>query len=187
MGWYDDMVKKKEEKQYPLKNYIYAVLILIGGILLTLGLFKLYNIKKEEKLSNSYLLSSNTINISIDDLDTLDQIVLEAPSSYFVYISYTGSEQIYRLEKELKKIIDKYKINDIFYYVNVNNYENNKEYLDKIKIAFGVEKLDKIPAIVYIDENDSSKNSIIYGKNEELLNANELESLLNNNGFTIIK
>ena len=81
-------------KKIPSKNYLYALLILIGGIIIVLYIFEWINVKNEEKLMNSYLLTSNTINSKIEDFDSLKQILKETSSSYFIYLSYTGEEEI---------------------------------------------------------------------------------------------
>ena len=80
-------VSAKERYINP-RNYLYAALILVGGILLVFLIFNWYNSKKEEQLLVSYLISSNTIESSIDDLDSISLIKQEAPSSYFIYFSF---------------------------------------------------------------------------------------------------
>ena len=88
------------EKNIPSKNYIYALLILIGGIVLALYIFEWINVKTEEKLMTSYLISSNTINSSIEDFNSLSQILKETSSSYFIYFGYTGDEDVYEFETD---------------------------------------------------------------------------------------
>ena len=73
------------------------------------------------------MISSKTIESSIKDIDSLVQILEEAPSSYFIYFSYTEDENIYKYEKELKRVIDKYKLNDSFYYVDVTSMKKENE------------------------------------------------------------
>ena len=60
----------KSDRYVSPKNYFYAFLILIGGILLALYVFEWYQVKKEEKLMTSYLISSNTIESNIKDFCT---------------------------------------------------------------------------------------------------------------------
>ena len=106
-------MSQKSKKINP-QNYLYALLVLVGGIIITLYIFEWINVKKEEKLMTSYLISSKTIDSTISDFDSLNQIRQEAPSSYFIYLSYTGNEDIYNFEKELKRVIDKYDLNNNF-------------------------------------------------------------------------
>ena len=173
-------MKKGNEKKINPKNYIYSILILIGSILLTLYIFEWYKVKKEERLLNSYLISTKTTNLHITNLDMLKEIRQEAPSSYFIYISYTGDEDIYKFEKKLKRVIDKYKINDIFYYVDITDIKN-ENYISNLNQIFDTNRISKIPIIIFVNEGIIDDNNIIYDS------INDLETLLNNNDYEIIK
>ena len=169
------------------KNYLYALLILIGGILLVLYVFEWYQVKKEEKLVNSYLITSKTINYKIEDLSSLTQIRQEAPSSYFIFLSYTKDEEVYNLEKNLKRVIDKYKLNDVFYYVDVTNIMEQETYLDNIKSALGVSILDKIPAIIYVHEGKILESNVLDGVGKDILKVEDLEDILEIYEFEAVK
>jgi len=170
------------------KNYLYAFLILVGGIILTLYIFEWYQVKKEEKLMTSYLISSKTIESSIEDLDSLNQIRQEAPTSYFIYISYTGDENVYDFEKELKRVIDKYKLNDIFYYVDLtSDKQNNEDYLEKIKNKLDLKDLKNIPVIIYVHEGKILDSNVLDGINDTLLKVEDLEKLLDIYEFEAVK
>ncbi|MBE6156808.1 MAG: hypothetical protein E7161_03585 [Firmicutes bacterium] len=176
------------DKYISPKNYLYAILILLGGIILTLYIFEWYQVKKEEKLMTSYLISSKTIESSIEDLNSLNQIRQEAPSSYFIYISYTGDEEIYNLEKDFKRVIDKYKLNDMFYYVDLTKLKNNNEnYLNEIKNSLGIKDLKKIPALIYVHEGKILESNVLDGINDTLLKAGDLENLLDIYEFETVK
>ena len=134
----------------------------------------------------SYLLATNTIESSINDLSSLEIIRQEAPSSYFIYIGYTKDEDIYNFEIELKKLIDEYKLNDIFYYVDMTEYkENNKEYLKLVKNSLDIDDLNNIPAIIYV-ENGKIEN-ILDGVKNTKLKIDDVKKLLDIYGFETIK
>ena len=178
-------VSAKERYINP-RNYLYAALMLVGGILLVFLIFNWYNSKKEEQLLVSYLISSNTIESSIDDLDSISLIKQEAPSSYFIYMSYTKDETIYNFEKDLKKLIDKYKLNDIFYYVDLTKLkENNDNYLNLIKESLGLKELSKLPALVYV--KDGEVKEVLDGVKNTLLKVTDVEQLLDIYEFQTIK
>lgn len=170
---------KKNTKYISPKNYLYALLILAGGILLTLYVFEWFQVKETEKLMTSYLISSKTIESSIEDLDSLNQIRQETPTSYFIYISYTGDENVYNLEKNLKRVIDKYKLNDSFYYVDLTNLKNNNEnYINEIKNKLNIKNLKNIPAIIYVKNGEILDSNILDGINGTMLKVEDLEQLL---------
>lgn len=177
----------KNDKYISPKNYIYAFLILVGGIVLTLYIFEWYQVKQEEKLMTSYLISSNTIESNITDIESLEQITQEAPSSYFIYIGYTGDEDVYNLEKELKRVIDKYKLNGEFYYLDITDLKNkNQDYLKEINSKLDV-NLENIPAIIYVNEGKILDSNVLDGVNDTKLKVSDFEQLLDIYEFEIIK
>ena len=176
----------KKKKIEPI-NYFYALLIIVGCVLLVLYIFKWRDVKQEEKLMNSYLISSNTIQNSVKDLDSLNLIRQEAPSSYFIYLSYHGDEKIYELEEELKPIIDKYDLNDIFYYVDLTKLKEDDGYLDKVNDALDVKDIENIPAIIYVNEGKINKKDILDGTSDSILSVSELENLLELYEFDAVK
>ncbi len=171
--------KKVETKNIGFKNYLYAFLILVGGIVFIFLSFKWYQLKTEEKLMKSYLITSNTIVTTISDLDEFNHIMQEAPSSYFIYLSYTGDKNVYEMEKDLKLVIDKYNINDIFYYIDVTELkENDQNYLNKIKETLNISDLEKVPAVVYVNEGEILNRNVLDGVKGTDFKAEDLESLL---------
>ncbi len=170
---------KKETKNVGFKNYLYAFLILVGGIAFIFLSFKWYQLKTEEKLMKSYLITSNTVVTTISDLDEFNHIMQESPASYFIYLSYTGDKNVYEMEKDLKIVIDKYNINDIFYYIDVTELKkNNQDYLNKIKETLNIPDLERVPAVVYVNEGEILNRNILDGVKGTNFKAEDLESLL---------
>lgn len=114
------MAKKKSKKNnINFKKLFYFIIGFLLIIFLIWYIISWKNVKKEEKLMNSYLITSNTLSVEIKDLSETIQVLKESPSEYFVYISYTNDEKVYSFEKKLKKLIDNYNLKDEFYFVNV--------------------------------------------------------------------
>ena len=179
--------KNAKKKKIEPVNYFYALLILVGCVLLVLYIFKWYDVKQEEKLMNSYLITSNTIQNNVEDLNSLNLIRQEAPSSYFIYLSYHGDEKVYELEKKLKPIIDKYDLNDLFYYVDLTKLKEEDGYLDKVNDALDVKDIENIPAIIYVNEGKINKKDILDGTSDSILSVNDLEDLLELYEFDAVK
>lgn len=181
-------IKKSDKKDIKLINYFYSFIILCGSILITLYGFQYYQHKKSEKLNTSYLIATNTIESYITDIDTMEQVLNEAPSSYFVYLSYTGDENVYEFETHLKKYIDDYKLNDIFYYIDLTDVKNNNDnYLEVIKEMFELKHLYRLPAILYIHNGELLETNILDGRYGTIVTMNEIQELLNNYKFEKIK
>ena len=166
-----------KKKNITLKNYVYTILLFAGIILLILYIFSWYNVKKEERLMNSYLVSSKTIEFKINDLKDLDSILTEAPSTYFVLVSYTNDEKMYNLEKLLKRTIDKYKLNDIFYYIDSSNNKDDINYINDLNKSFKLNNIESIPTLIYIEDNKIKEviNNITNDDFKNLLNKYEFE------------
>ena len=145
---------KKNEKFIPVKNYILAAIIVVVIIGLTWYGFAWYNVLKENKVSTSYLVKEKYISNEIADLNEIGDIFTEAPDSYFVYISYTGDEQVYNMEKSIKDLIKEYNLSEQIYYLNVTSIKNEENYLDKINESLNLtdRKVVKVPSILYFYE-----------------------------------
>lgn len=183
-----DIKKKTQNKKIPSKNYLYALLILVSGILFSLYIFEWINVKKEEKLMNSYLISSNTIDSSVKDFESLKQILKETSSSYFIYLGYTGDEDVYNFEKELKRVIDNYNLRDSFYYMDLTEIkENNEDYLNEIKNMLNIRKIERIPAIIYVHNGKIEEHNILDGINGSLLKISDVENLLDIYEYDLVK
>lgn len=176
------------QKKIPSKNYIYALLILVGGIALFLYIFEWVSVKKEEKLMNSYLITSNTIDSNIKDFDSLNQILKETSSSYFIYLSYTGDEDVYNFEKELKRVIDNYNLSDSFYYMDLTEIkENNENYLNEIKNKLNIKDIERVPALIYVHKGKIEKSNILDGINNTMLKVADIENLLDIYEYELVK
>ena len=89
---------KKNERYIPTKNYIIAIGVVIGILLIAWYCFAWYKVYKEDKISTSYLIKNNVISNEITDLNEIVDVFSEAPDEYFVYVSYTGDEDIYDMD-----------------------------------------------------------------------------------------
>ena len=75
-------IEKEETKKISLKNYLMALLVLIGGIVLVIYIFEWYQVKQEEKYMESYLLKTNTVGFNIENLKSYKQVTQEEILKY---------------------------------------------------------------------------------------------------------
>ncbi|MBE6155194.1 MAG: hypothetical protein E7164_00350 [Firmicutes bacterium] len=170
------MQKKINNNKYiPSRNYIYGAFLIIAIILLIWYVLSWYNVKQTEKFMTSYLISTNTIANEISDINEIVQVLKESPSEYFVYISYNNNEDIYKLEKKLKKTIDSYALKDEFYYINITDYQNDKDITTKLNDAFNTTKIKNTPCILYFKNNQIEKVII---NSKGIFDSSEFEELL---------
>ena len=175
------MAKKKSKKNnINFKKLFYFIIGFLLIIFLIWYIISWKNVKQEEKLMNSYLITSNTLSVEIKDLSETIQVLKESPSEYFVYISYTNDEKVYSFEKKLKKLIDNYNLKDEFYFVNVTNIKDDENFYSEINDTFNTKLINNIPSILHFKNNELKK--VIYNKD---LNKTytEFENLLKENEF----
>ena len=177
----DNMAKKKNKKNnINFKKLFYFIIGFLLIIFLIWYIISWKNVKKEEKLMNSYLITSNTLSVEIKDLSETIQVLKESPSEYFVYISYTNDEKVYSFEKKLKKLIDNYNLKDEFYFVNVTNIKDDENFYKEINNTFNTKLINNIPCILHFKNNELKK--VIYNKDLNKTYTN-FENLLKENEF----
>ena len=175
------MAKKKSKKNnINFKKLFYFILGFLLIIFLIWYIISWKNVKQEEKLMNSYLITSNTLSVEIKDLSETVQVLKESPSEYFVYISYTNDEKIFNFEKKLKKLIDNYNLKDEFYFVNVTNIKDDENFYSEINDTFNTKLINNIPCILHFKNNELKK--VIYNKDLNKTYTN-FENLLKENEF----
>lgn len=155
------------------KKVCVYILVIIGIIFIGLYANGWKNVKKDEKYQESFLINSNTINLEMTSLSDITSVLSETPNSYFVYISYTGNETIYNFEKKLKPLIDEYNLQNRFYYLNITDIKQNKNYKKDIakELNIDIKNLNNIPVILYF------KDEVL--QNDGLTSIKDFENLLN--------
>ena len=93
-------------------KYIRLLTILLITIIATILVCNIYRNYENNKLNNSYIAKYVT-NISINDLSNA---IVESGDNTFVYFGVTGDDNFYKMEKELKKSVINYHMEDEFLY-----------------------------------------------------------------------
>ncbi|MBQ6841282.1 MAG: hypothetical protein IJO63_04115 [Bacilli bacterium] len=167
--------KNKSDKYFTIRHYIYGALIFIAIILLIWYILSWYNVKQTEKLMNSYLVTTSTVTYEIKDLTEIVQVLKESPSEYFVYISYNNDEDVYKLEKKLKNVIDEYNLKDEFYYINITDEIEDKDIYTRLNDAFNTTQIKNAPCILYFKNNQLEKVII---EDNKVFNVDDFKDLL---------
>ena len=85
---------KYKNKPISLKKITISLGVVLGVILIILYAYKWHQVKEDEKYLQSYLISSNTINLEMNSINNINSVLSETPNNYFIYISYTGDKDI---------------------------------------------------------------------------------------------
>lgn len=177
------MSNVKNERFIPTKNYVLAFVIVVVIILITWYSFAWYNVFQEKKVSESYLIKEKVISNEITNLDSIEDVFSEAPDSYFVYVSYTGTKEIYNIEKKLQDVINEYNLNDSIYFLNITEIKEKENYIEEINNALKLNdiKIEKVPTIIYFKEGKAV--DITSRKDDNIIDENDFKQLLDINNF----
>lgn len=148
-------------------KYIRLLTILLITIIATILVCNIYRNYENNKLNNSYIAKYVT-NISINDLSNA---IVESGDNTFVYFGVTGDDNFYKMEKELKKSVINYHMEDEFLYVDANKMEVStaNELFDTDK------KIQRFPAIVYLKNGSVLE---ILDSSMHTLNCSDFNNLL---------
>ena len=147
------METNNENTRYiPLKNYILVILMFAAVILITLYLFKWYQVKKDEKVSRSYLIYNKLIINQTNSFKELENVLTENSSRLLLYVSYRNSNRIYNIEKKYDPIFKKYNISDIFYLFDITSIkESHKNYKNLVNKYLDI-NVNDYPVIIYYED-----------------------------------
>lgn len=169
--------KENKLTQEKLNNIcLIAGIVVLVAVLVIFYFSRVGSAKRAERISASYLLTSETISLEIKSLAEVSQTLNEVPNEYFVLISYTKNQDTYNLEKGLKDIIDKYNLSDRFYYLNVTNLKEEDNYLEQINNAFNTNNITAIPTILYY--KDGKLVDLVKRADNNIINAGDFQQLL---------
>lgn len=148
-------------------KYIRLLTILLITIIATILVCNIYRNYENNKLNNSYIAKYVT-NISINDLSNA---IVESGDNTFVYFGVTGDDNFYKMEKELKKSVINYHMEDEFLYVDANKMKVStaNELFDTDK------KIQRFPAIVYLKNGSVLE---ILDSSMHTLNCSDFNNLL---------
>ncbi len=157
---------KKNERVVPIKNYIYLLIMIIVVVALTFLIFNINKNYQTKKLETSYLANY----LTVVKTEELSNILSEPSSELFIFVTKTNDENVFNLEKNLKKIIKKHDLRDNFILLDYTD-ESNVEELNKILKS----DIETLPAIIYIKNGEFIKS---IDSKESLLKSSDFEKML---------
>lgn len=136
-------------KKIPTRNYFIVLVVSVLVIIISLYIRSFY-LSYEASKAQSGAFSDKTIKeINLDDLD----FVLTETSDAILYVSYTGTSEIYDIEKRLYKEIKKKGLMEKIIYLNVTDKDPN-EYLKTLRDSFPEvrDQITSAPLFIYIKD-----------------------------------
>lgn len=164
-----------KKKNIPPRNYLILFFIVFLTFFGTLYFFEWKSVQEQTLTAESYLISTNTVSLTLNTLEELEIALLETPTNVFVFTGFTGDTDEYYLEKDLKSIIDDYSLADSFYYLDITDLIDDENFLDNLSDILDI-NVKSYPAIVYITEDEDGGNKI--ESTDEIFEASDFLKLL---------
>ncbi len=166
----------KNNKNIPPRNYLIAFFLIMITIIGTNYFLKWRDFKLDKLVSESYLIKTDTVSLTINTIEELENALIEIPRDVFIFTGYTGDYEEYQLEKNLKPIIDNYSLSNQFYYLDITELMDDDNNLKELSILLNTE-INNYPVIIYISDDNyvnriESKDEII--KAEDFLKLLEI-------------
>ncbi len=147
------MIKLFKKKDIPRKNYYIVIAVTILVVLLMIFVRSFYLSYKSSKLSNSIFSNKIVNQIHMDDFD----FAIAEISDVILYVSYTGSNEIYSMEKRLFKEIENNNLTDKIIYLDVTKYNKNNKYIKTLRDKFPNidNEINSAPLFIYIKDGQA--------------------------------
>ena len=174
------MAKKKLPSIY--QKYTILVVGILGLFIISFLTYTFVSDINENKTNSSYLVKHKLVTKSYNIAEDLSELKSNK-GTYFVYLSYTGSKEIYSLEKDLKSLIKQYKLKDKFYYVNLDSLKDNANKTSAVNELLGLTdvQVTKVPTIIYVTNGEIKKENIITRLDDNLFEKGDFQQLLDIN------
>ena len=171
-------MKKKEEensKKKIIKNYIILTVICILVVGLTLYLCECFKVYKEEQ-KKIPVIRGSLIN-EITEVE-LEPFLIENPSTV-IYVCTASNEKCRDFEKDFKKVINKYNLEESIVYVNLSDVEDQKAFVDQFNASHPYKKgklTTNYPALVLFEEG--KVKNILQGKKTQKLKIGKVKDFI---------
>ena len=165
-------------REIPKKNYYIVLVVSIVVIALTLYVRVLYLNYVNNKVENGVFYNKAINQINTDDFS----FAVGEANEAIMYVSYTGSKEIKKMEKRLYKELENKNLLDKIIYWDVTNLLDNNEYIPILANNFPNVELDinKAPMLIYIVDG---KAVDVIDSSSELINYESLNELVNKYGI----
>ena len=169
--------KKKEEKEEKnlLKNYIILVIILLLVVGITIYLCECYKVYNEEQKTIPVI--RGTLVSEITEVD-LEPFLIENPTTT-MYLCTASNEKCRSFEKDFKKLINKYNLQESIIYLNLSNVEDLEGFVDEFNSKHEYKKAKlttNYPAIIYFE--DGKVKNILQGKKQDKLKISKVKNFI---------
>ena len=179
----NELNKELVLKTIVIVSYTLIISILIMGFVDTM--FKTYS--TATKNSEPYILSTNTIDKTMAvDLSIARLRFSNLKGDYFVYLNYGSSRNAASLEAGLRNLIKQYKLENKFYYINIDDLKDDNDAVKKVNDSLGLSEtlISKLPTIYYVNSDGILRiENIITRQDDNKITVGDFQNLLDINNY----
>lgn len=172
----EETISKKEVYQPVTSiNFMTVIAVLLGVVLVVLVLAKMYGGVKEIDYSESFLMKNNVVS-TVKCSDIPNAIT---GSQSFIFITKSGSEEEYKLEKKLANIIKDYNLEDDFYIYHDNESNCGSVSTPESTLSTNLKLengLESTPVILYY--RDGVLTEVVKREDKAMINDGDFIKLL---------
>ena len=127
----------------------------------------------------------------LNHYDKLDDVHKQKLLEEIENIDFELVDSLYRSTEKKEKstkdeitpidYLDKYKLNDSFYYLNVKSIMDEDNYLNRLNNAFNTDKIKKVPTILYY--RNGKIVDVVTRNDNNIINAGDFQKLLDIYGY----
>lgn len=166
------------------KPLLFLAMFIIGVLAIS-GVYTIANYENTNKYATSYLVDTNTIKRDhIVDYNDAINYFSGLTGDYYIYIGYTDNKDVYNLEKQLKKVIKSYSLEDKFYYINITDLKHDTNVVDEVNAYLGYRnaKVSQVPTIVYVNKSNEVRiENIVARDDNSMMSLGDFQKLLDIN------
>lgn len=139
---------KKVDRKVPTHNYFIVMIVAVLTIVVMLYIRSFYLSYQVNKINDSVFFDKSINQVNTEDLS----FTLSETTDAILYVSYTGSEEIYDMEKKLYKQMKKDNLIDKVIYWNITDIRSSNEYIRILKEKFPSisSEISSAPLLIYI-------------------------------------
>jgi hypothetical protein len=143
------MAKKMFAKRIPSKNYYIVLLVSVLVIIFSLYVRSFYLNYRASRINESVFADKTINQINTEDFN----FAVGETNEAILYISYTGSNEVYDMERRLYREIKKKHLTEKVIYWNVTGLKRD-EYLSILKNTFPDidDQITSAPMLIYIKD-----------------------------------
>lgn len=179
------VMKSNLKDDMEMNKYLFLIAVFIIAILAVSGVYTIINYETSNKYQTSYLVDTNTIKRdNVVDYNNAATYFGGLTGDYYIYISYTNNKNVYNLEKQLRKVIKNYNLEDKFYYINIDSLKNDSNVTDEVNAYLGYRdaKVSQVPTIVYVNKSNVVRiENIIARDDNSMMSLGDFQKLLDIN------